>query len=779
MTTPIRVFLLEDDADLRSALESVLELEGFEVVSAADGGEAVQKAADYPFDIFVFDIKLPGPDGLEVLAQFKKENPDLLSVVMTGYATEQDTLRALRLGVGDYLKKPFRSKVLLEAVRRLEAEVKRRRALDEKERASRKMVIWLLEFWTGGLEANHDCSGMTFVECGRAAAKFALGLGHPPETAETLQGAVLMTLLKRHGAEGERVEELAALLPESILDLSRALEEEAGTDSQLTESLVQLGARCLDLTSSADRLKALEESTGVLLSSELPQKADRRRRQLLSLGRTLAASGQRAAATEAFLKLAEGTRSKDAGLAYLELARLAWSGGDRAGANKNLRAVIGLLPQLGPQAGAELELEAGLTALGMGLADGRQLLDRSLDKLARMGLSELHSLSLVALRAVSPTDEPLDQETVVAFKELAQAGAAGPLLGHSHWLFEPLLGLQLRSPHEDIRRLLLALVHNAPRSVGATLSRDLSEAELVLLFDLLEESGASALVPSLQGWLASPRPDKLRRRVESLLSGAVQQDTPTLRLHSLGPFEVFIGESRLSEGAWRTSRSRFLLAHLVGRMGRPILAEVLIEQFWPGVRPDAGKKNLSQAVSDLRKVMQDGGYVMADEAILRKHEVISFNPELPMWHDLQLFEEEFAKGKRVFEAGELRQAHQHLRRAFSLIKGDYLEDCPMDWVLPQRRENERAQTECSELLAECCQKLELHPELLEVAARVLDRDPCHQPFHLRVMESYVATGRPELALRQFERAESALRAELGVEPSTDLLRAQQIAKMSL
>lgn len=779
MPSNIRVFLLEDDSDLRSALESVLELEGYEVLSAGDGAEAVSKAAEYPFDIFVFDIKLPGPDGLEVLAQFKKENPELLSVVMTGYATEQDTLRALRLGVGDYLKKPFRSKVLLEAVRRLESEVRRRRALEEREKSARRLLVWLLEFLVGGLEANHDSSGLTLAESASASLKFALGMGHSLDTAESLQAALLLCFLQSEGGDEERLKAIHDMLPDSTLRLSKEIEESLRGQVGSPDSLAALGAHCFGLSASPGKLKELEDMTGVCLQSKVPQKVERRRRQLLSLGRTLAASGEREAAQNAFLKLAEGSRSKETGQAYVELAKLAWGQGDKAGANKHLRTLVGLLPQLGPQAAAELELEAGLTAIGIGLGDGRQLLDRSLPKLKRMGLSEHYGLALLVLRATARSSEPIGPELEQSLQDLAYQGLGGVLLSHSRWLLKELVQLHIESPHDSLRRLLLRLVQDAPRSVSYTLGLSLSEEELALLLDLIDDNGASGQVASLQTLFAGLESKALKARIESIINSVTHQDTPTLRINSLGPFEVWIGDLRLSETLWRTSRSRFLLAHLAGRIGRPVLAEVLIEQFWPGARPDSGKKNLSQTVSDLRKVLSESGFEPADELIVRKHEMISLNADLSLWHDLDSFQAEIKKGQQAFAGGEARMAHEHYRRAYALWRGDYLEDCSMDWVLPQRREIERMGLECCESLATCCAKLELYPEILEVANRVLERDPCHQPFQLKVMEAYSALGRPELALRQFDLAKSALQVELGIEPSTDLLRAQQIAKMAL
>lgn len=776
MNPAVRVFLLEDDEDLREALVSVLELEGYEVLSAGDGAEAVAKATSHTFDILVFDVKLPGPDGLEVFAQLKNENPELLSIVMTGYATEQDTLRALRLGVGDYLKKPFRSSVLLEAVRRLETELVRRRKIEERERAAQSLLLWSLEFLVGGLELAVSADGISLVESALTAKKFALGSGFSQEAAQELQCAVLYNHLLSESEGAPRLETLKELLPMSVLTLAQEMTQ--ALDSSI-ESLAGLGSRCLKLPRSPEGLADLEKATGLSVGGSTPQRLDRERRQLLSLGRTLLASGQSQAAREAFERLAEGSRSYEAGLGLLELARLAWTRGDGASVKSGLRRLVTLLPQLGPQAAAKLELEAGFTALGMGLSDGRQLLERGHASLQRMGHQNLSQQALLGLLAAQPGRHALSQDEEQAFLNLAEQAPGELLLSNAWWLLPPLLKYELQYAVPTLRKLLSRLVSEATRSVSKVLANPLPAEQLELLLEIIGEAGPYALAPALQRLFAQTDSRAVRNRVEALLATLEQHDVPTLRLHTLGPFEVWIGEERLPDKAWRTYRSRFLLACLASRGGRPVLADTVIEQFWPGVRPDAGKKNLSQTASDLRKTLSEHGFDPPEELVIRKHDVIALNFDLPLWSDLDAFRSELAKGKQCLQVEHHRQAHQHLRQAFSLIRGEYLEDCPMEWAMNLRREVERLGTECCELLAATCKELGHFPELIEVANRILDRDPCHQPLQVQVMEAHTSLGRPELALRQFESARASLLSELDVEPSTELLKAQQIAKMAL
>lgn len=92
---------------MRDTLLVVLEDEGFEVTGAANGYEAIEKIKETSFDLVICDIRMAGMDGLDTLATLKKSQPELKSIIMTGYASTEDPIRAIKLGVNDYLFKPF------------------------------------------------------------------------------------------------------------------------------------------------------------------------------------------------------------------------------------------------------------------------------------------------------------------------------------------------------------------------------------------------------------------------------------------------------------------------------------------------------------------------------------------------------------------------------------------------------------------------------------------------------------------------------------------------
>ncbi len=123
----MRILILEDNPQMAETLALTLEDEGYQVSTATTAVEAVSLAAQLAFDLVISDIRMEGMDGLEALQRMKAESPDVSTMVITGYSSEADSLRALQLGVGDYLKKPFTMQELTERVRRLLGE---RPALD-------------------------------------------------------------------------------------------------------------------------------------------------------------------------------------------------------------------------------------------------------------------------------------------------------------------------------------------------------------------------------------------------------------------------------------------------------------------------------------------------------------------------------------------------------------------------------------------------------------------------------------------------------------------------
>lgn len=108
-----RILLVEDEANIRENLKLNLELEGFEVVSAADGHSAVKVFKEQRFNCVILDIMLPELDGLAVCEQIRLENTDIPILFLTAKNSGQDVIQGLRKGADDYMTKPFNLEELL------------------------------------------------------------------------------------------------------------------------------------------------------------------------------------------------------------------------------------------------------------------------------------------------------------------------------------------------------------------------------------------------------------------------------------------------------------------------------------------------------------------------------------------------------------------------------------------------------------------------------------------------------------------------------------------
>jgi two-component system nitrogen regulation response regulator NtrX len=124
------VLVVDDESDIRSSLRMILEYEGYELVEAASGEEALARLESARPDAILLDIKMPRIDGLEVLARIRQAEPAVPVVMISGHGTIQTAVEATRLGAFDFMEKPLeRDRVLLvlrNALERRRLEVENR-----------------------------------------------------------------------------------------------------------------------------------------------------------------------------------------------------------------------------------------------------------------------------------------------------------------------------------------------------------------------------------------------------------------------------------------------------------------------------------------------------------------------------------------------------------------------------------------------------------------------------------------------------------------------------
>ena len=114
--TKEQVLLVDDELEFTQALSKRMESRGLGVDTAASGREALDKVKGKFYDAIVLDVSMPGMDGIETLKHLRVANPELQVILLTGYATLQRGIEAIKLGAMDFLEKPADFQNLMEKI---------------------------------------------------------------------------------------------------------------------------------------------------------------------------------------------------------------------------------------------------------------------------------------------------------------------------------------------------------------------------------------------------------------------------------------------------------------------------------------------------------------------------------------------------------------------------------------------------------------------------------------------------------------------------------------
>jgi DNA-binding NtrC family response regulator len=116
-----KVLIVDDELNMRTVLKAMLKKEGYDVVTAADGLEALKFLKEEKFAVVATDLKMPGLDGMGLLGRIMQDDPSLPVIILTAYGTVANAVDALKKGAFDYLTKPFEQDelktVVLKAVK--------------------------------------------------------------------------------------------------------------------------------------------------------------------------------------------------------------------------------------------------------------------------------------------------------------------------------------------------------------------------------------------------------------------------------------------------------------------------------------------------------------------------------------------------------------------------------------------------------------------------------------------------------------------------------------
>ena len=116
-----KVLIVDDEQDFLDALSERMRARDMEVTTSTSAAVALKKAEKESYDAIVLDLMMPEMDGLEALKQIKKNNPELQVILLTGHATVEKGIEAMKLGATDFLEKPADIKTLTEKIKNAHA----------------------------------------------------------------------------------------------------------------------------------------------------------------------------------------------------------------------------------------------------------------------------------------------------------------------------------------------------------------------------------------------------------------------------------------------------------------------------------------------------------------------------------------------------------------------------------------------------------------------------------------------------------------------------------
>jgi two-component system alkaline phosphatase synthesis response regulator PhoP len=114
--SPTKILIIDDEPSIHTVISAYLKAEGFDFKSAMDGPSGLSIALSYQPDIIILDVMLPGMDGIELLANLRRES-DVYVIMLTARTEETDKIVGLSVGADDYLTKPFSPRELIARIK--------------------------------------------------------------------------------------------------------------------------------------------------------------------------------------------------------------------------------------------------------------------------------------------------------------------------------------------------------------------------------------------------------------------------------------------------------------------------------------------------------------------------------------------------------------------------------------------------------------------------------------------------------------------------------------
>ena len=116
---PLKILIIDDEEVICNACHLILSEKGHTVERKMDGAAGLKALYSNSYDVILLDMMLPDMEGMEILKTIKQKTPQAGVIVITGYSTVANALKAMKLGAADYLSKPFSEDELLASIEKV------------------------------------------------------------------------------------------------------------------------------------------------------------------------------------------------------------------------------------------------------------------------------------------------------------------------------------------------------------------------------------------------------------------------------------------------------------------------------------------------------------------------------------------------------------------------------------------------------------------------------------------------------------------------------------
>ncbi|EQB63701.1 MAG: Two component, sigma54 specific, transcriptional regulator, Fis family [candidate division Zixibacteria bacterium RBG-1] len=141
-----KILVVDDQPYILNVLSDFLFKQGYQVVLAESGEKAAQVVKGSEVQLALIDLKLNGMDGIATMQKINQINPQVLSIIITGYSTQESSVQALKAGAYDYVTKPFKLEDLKKTIERALKEYQLRQEISDLKEKIRKMEEELREY---------------------------------------------------------------------------------------------------------------------------------------------------------------------------------------------------------------------------------------------------------------------------------------------------------------------------------------------------------------------------------------------------------------------------------------------------------------------------------------------------------------------------------------------------------------------------------------------------------------------------------------------------------